>query len=70
MAMNVTDLCRLCAKKVFDDFSKDLLDESNRNVLKLIQDFVQIMVSSILYNNRIYKHKPQSHNKNIIFPSL
>ncbi|XP_075972574.1 uncharacterized protein LOC142974257 [Anticarsia gemmatalis] len=40
--MALKDLCRLCAKK--DDFSKDLLEESNRNVLKLIQDFIQIMV--------------------------
>ncbi|CAH0592439.1 unnamed protein product [Chrysodeixis includens] len=44
MAMSVMDLCRLCAKKLFDDISKDLLEESNRNVLKMIQDFVQIMI--------------------------
>lgn len=43
MAMSVKDLCRLCAKK--DEFSKDLLDESNRNILKLLQDFIQIIVS-------------------------
>ncbi|CAB3239980.1 unnamed protein product [Arctia plantaginis] len=42
MAMDMKELCRLCAKK--NDFSKDLLDESNRNVLKLIQDFIQIIV--------------------------
>lgn len=47
MAMSVKDLCRLCAKKVFDDFSKDLLDESNRNVVNILQDFVQIMVSVV-----------------------
>lgn len=45
MAMSVKDLCRLCAKK--DEFSKDLLDESNKNVLKSIQDFIQI----IIYDN-------------------
>ncbi|KAJ8736375.1 hypothetical protein PYW08_007031 [Mythimna loreyi] len=42
MAMSLKDLCRLCAKK--DEFSKDLLDESNRNVLKLLQDFIQIII--------------------------
>lgn len=36
------DLCRLCAKK--DGFLKDLLDENNKNILKLLQDFIQIVV--------------------------
>lgn len=38
------DLCRLCAKK--DEFSKDLLEENNKNLLILIRDFMQITVSS------------------------
>ncbi|XP_047023687.1 zinc finger protein 391-like [Helicoverpa zea] len=42
MALSVRDLCRLCAKK--DEFSKDLLHENNRNVLKLLQDFIQITI--------------------------
>ncbi|KAG6440546.1 hypothetical protein O3G_MSEX001327 [Manduca sexta] len=42
MATNTKDLCRLCANK--DEFSKDLLDESNKNILKLIKDFVQIVI--------------------------
>lgn len=43
MALNIKDLCRLCAKK--DEFSKDLIDDSNKNVLKMIQEFIQIPVS-------------------------
>lgn len=46
MAMNLQELCRLCAAK--DEFSKDLLDESNKNVLKMIQDIIQIFVSTVL----------------------
>ncbi|XP_028156080.1 zinc finger protein 235-like [Ostrinia furnacalis] len=42
MAMNVKELCRLCAKK--DDFTKDLLDVSNRSLLKLTKDLVQISI--------------------------
>ncbi|CAH0724860.1 unnamed protein product, partial [Brenthis ino] len=42
MALNIKDLCRLCAKK--DEFSKDLIDDSNKNVLKMIQEFIQIPV--------------------------
>lgn len=42
MATNMRDLCRLCAKK--DGFLKDLLDENNKNILKLLQDFIQIVV--------------------------
>lgn len=54
MAMNVKELCRLCAAK--DEFSKDLLDDSNKNVLKMIQDIVQIfvsMVETILVTNKL-----------------
>lgn len=46
MAMDMKELCRLCAKK--KDLSKDLLDESNQIVLKLIQDFIQVIVSIIV----------------------
>lgn len=42
MALNIKELCRLCAKK--DEFSKDLVDEANKNVLKMIQEFIQIPV--------------------------
>ncbi|XP_004930192.1 zinc finger protein 660 [Bombyx mori] len=38
----IKDLCRLCATQ--DEFSKDLLDESNRNVLNLIEDFLRIII--------------------------
>ncbi|XP_013191330.2 zinc finger protein 90 isoform X2 [Amyelois transitella] len=41
--MSVKDLCRLCAKR--EDLSKDLLDSNNKNVLKLIQDLIQITVT-------------------------
>ncbi|CAH2102537.1 unnamed protein product [Euphydryas editha] len=40
MAVNIKELCRLCAKK--DEFSKDLKDEDNKNILKMIQQFIQI----------------------------
>ncbi|XP_047526781.1 zinc finger protein 43-like [Vanessa atalanta] len=43
MALNIKELCRLCAKK--DEFSKDLKDENNKNILKMIQDFMQIPVA-------------------------
>ncbi|XP_060807842.1 zinc finger protein 660 isoform X3 [Amyelois transitella] len=43
MTMSVKDLCRLCAKR--EDLSKDLLDSNNKNVLKLIQDLIQITVT-------------------------
>ncbi|KAJ0182533.1 hypothetical protein K1T71_001902 [Dendrolimus kikuchii] len=42
MAIILKDLCRLCAQK--DEFSKDLFDENNKNILKVIQDFIQIIV--------------------------
>lgn len=45
MDMNVKDLCRLCASK--DEFCKDILDENNKNILKLIKDFIQIVVCDI-----------------------
>ncbi|KAM3967485.1 LOW QUALITY PROTEIN: uncharacterized protein ACR2FA_010062 [Aphomia sociella] len=40
---SLKDLCRLCSKK--EEIAKDLLDENNKNVLKLIQDFIQITVN-------------------------
>lgn len=40
MALDVKELCRLCGKK--DDFSKDLKDEDNKNILKMIQEVIQI----------------------------
>lgn len=43
MGMNLKELCRLCAKE--DEFTKDLLHESNHNLLKLIKEFVHIVVS-------------------------
>ncbi|KAL0851187.1 hypothetical protein ABMA28_007038 [Loxostege sticticalis] len=42
MAMNLKELCRLCAKK--DDFTKDLFDGNNKSVLKLTKDLVQISI--------------------------
>lgn len=42
MAINLKDLCRLCAQK--DEFLKDLFDDNNKSVLKLIQDFIQIII--------------------------
>ncbi|XP_063395646.1 zinc finger protein 718-like [Cydia fagiglandana] len=36
-------LCRLCAKS--DEFCKDLLEESNKNVMNMIRDFIQITIS-------------------------
>lgn len=43
MEMTIKELCRLCAKR--DEFSKDLIEESNKSILKIIQEFVQIAVS-------------------------
>ncbi|KAL4712737.1 hypothetical protein ACJJTC_008034 [Scirpophaga incertulas] len=43
MAMNIKDLCRLCAKK--EDFMKDLIDSNNLSVLKIIKDLIQIVIS-------------------------
>ncbi|KPI94859.1 Zinc finger protein 782 [Papilio xuthus] len=43
MTMNFEALCRLCAKE--DEFTKDLLHESNQNLLKLIKEFVHIVIS-------------------------
>ncbi|RVE44714.1 hypothetical protein evm_010618 [Chilo suppressalis] len=43
MALNIKDLCRLCAKK--EDFTKDLFDANNSSALKLIKDLIQIAIS-------------------------
>ncbi|CAK1602017.1 unnamed protein product [Parnassius mnemosyne] len=43
MTMNIKELCRLCAKE--DEFTKDLLHDSNQNLLKLIKEYVHIVVN-------------------------
>lgn len=45
MALDVKELCRLCGKK--DEMSKDLKDEDSKNILKMIQEFIQIPVNII-----------------------
>ncbi|XP_045496111.1 zinc finger protein 708-like [Colias croceus] len=42
MARDFKKLCRLCAKK--EQVLKDLNDENSKNILKMIQDFVQIAI--------------------------
>lgn len=43
MAVDIKKLCRLCAKN--EHVLKDLNDENNKNILKIIQEFIQIAVS-------------------------
>ncbi|XP_039760364.1 oocyte zinc finger protein XlCOF6-like [Pararge aegeria] len=43
MAQNIKDLCRLCAKG--EGFTKDLMDNSNKNILKMIQEYVHVSVN-------------------------
>ncbi|XP_053620872.1 zinc finger protein 626-like [Plodia interpunctella] len=44
MSVIVKDLCRLCAS-VREELSKDLFDSNSKNVLKLIQDLMQITIT-------------------------
>ncbi|CAH4031124.1 zinc finger protein 708-like [Pieris brassicae] len=43
MAIDVKKICRLCANK--DHVLKDLSEENNKNILKIIQEFIQITIS-------------------------
>ncbi|XP_069359825.1 zinc finger protein 557-like isoform X2 [Maniola hyperantus] len=43
MAQSIKDLCRLCAKG--EGFTKDLIDDCNKNILKMIQEYVHISIN-------------------------